>query len=133
MDSREQALNFLENSVKSAFAKGLKATIGDFDYVFLERGQEVEVGEHLMQTTEAGIFQKTPVGNFNPESGKVEVTHHTLLHYGHGDQLRPILNHLCRDMSLHEIEMTMVGVTGYSVLSESSRKRRSGSDDTLSL
>lgn len=133
MDNREKALNYLENSVKSAFAKGLKATIGDFDYVFLNRGQEVEVGENVMAANEAGIFQKTPVQKLNRETNQYETTHHTYLHYGHAEQLRPILNHLCRDMSVHEIDMAMVGVTGYSVLSENSRKRRSGSDDTLSM
>jgi hypothetical protein len=133
MDNREKALNFLENSVKSAFAKGLKATIGDFDYVFLNRGQEVEVGENVMAANEAGIFQKTPVQALNRETNQYETTHYTYLHYGREDQLRSILDHLCRDMSVHQIDMAMVGVTGHSVLSENSRKRRVGSEDALSI
>jgi tRNA A58 N-methylase Trm61 len=133
MDNREQALNFLENSVKSAFDKGFKVNIGKFDYVFLDKGQEVEVGDHVMQTTESGIFQKTPVTQYNPETQQMETVRHTLLHYGHTDQLRGILNHLCRDMSVHEIDLTMVGIAGHSVLKGMIRKRGSGEGEPLSL
>ncbi|MBI6885840.1 hypothetical protein [Pseudomonas putida] len=133
MTDRQKAMLFLENSVKSAFSKGLKAKIGEFDYVFLERGVEVEVGEHIMKTTESGIFQKSPVYRRNEATGQMELTRHTLLHYGHVDQLAGILDHLCRDMSVHEIEMTMVDVTGSSVLTQASRRRDQDKSDILSL
>lgn len=133
MSDRQKAMQFLANSVKSAFTKGLKATVGGFDYQFMDKGQEIQVGDHVMRTTESGIFQKTPVLVPNPQTNKHEFSHHTFLHYGHTDQLSDILDHLCRDMSVHEIEMTMVGVSSYTALSSQSRNRKLASEETLSI
>lgn len=137
MSDRQKAINFLLNSVNSAFNKGLKVKIGAFDYVFLKKGAEVEIGENIHETTAAGIFQITPVTRMSTVTGKHEFSHNTVLHYGHREQLPEILAHLCRDMSVYDIEMTMVAVTGHSVLSEKAISRRvdkeDGSSSVMSL
>lgn len=111
MSDRQIALQFLEKSVKDAFGKGLKASIAGSDYYFLKKGSQVEVCDHTMVTTDSGIFQKALV----PDS-QHKPDRQTLLHFGHAEQLSSILEHLCRDMSVHDIEMTMVGITSHSVL-----------------
>lgn len=116
MTDRRAAMQFLENAVKKAFSLGVQATIGGSDYLFLKRGEEVEVGDHIMVTTESGIFQRSPVYEQDQSSPGKQVVRHTLLHYGHAEQLSGILEHLCKDMSVHEIDMTMVNITSHAAL-----------------
>lgn len=133
MNDRAKTMQFLENAVKGAFSKGLKASIGGFDYLFLKRGEEVEVGDHLMVTTESGIFQKAPVLEYNHNTKLHEVVRHNLLHYGHAEQLSGILDHLCRDMSIHDIEMTLVGVTSHSALAKKSIQRQENTGEAFAI
>ena len=133
MADRKAAMQFLENAVKGAFAKGLKAPIGGSDYLFLKRGEEVQVGDHMMVTTESGIFQKAPVYEYNPKTKLQEIVRHTLLHYGHADQLSGILDHLCREMSVHDIEMTMVGITSHLALSKKSIQRQENEGEAFAI
>lgn len=127
MTDRRAAMQFLENAVKKAFSQGIQATIGGSDYLFLKRGEEVEVGDHIMVTTESGIFQRSPVYERDQSSQVKQVVRHTLLHYGHAEQLSGILEHLCKDMSAHEIDMTMVNITSHTALSNKSITRDIGS------
>lgn len=133
MANRQAAMQFLENAVMKAFSAGLEAPIGGSEYLFLKRGEEVEVGEHVMVTTESGIFQKSPVHQYSPETHKDEVVRHTLLHYGHAEQLSGILEHLCKDMSIHEIEMTMVNITSSSAVSRKSVQRQVNTGESLAI
>lgn len=133
MSDRKKALEFLENAVKGAFAKGLKAKIAGSDYLFLKRGEQVEVGDHVMVTTESGIFQKAPVLQYNSSTHSQDVVRYTLLHYGHAEQLSGILDHLCREMSTHEIEMTMVGITSHSTVSKKSVQRHENTGAALAI
>lgn len=133
MADRDKALKILEDAVKGVFAKGLKAPIGGSDYLFLKRGEEVEVGDHIMVTTESGIFQKAPVYQYNSKIQVQEVVRHTLLHYGHAEQLSGILEHLCKDMSAHDIEMTMVGIVSHSALSKKSIQRQENRGEVLAI
>lgn len=133
MADRKKALELLESTVKGAFAKGLKAPIAGSDYLFLKRGEEVEVGEHIMITTESGIFQKSAVHQYNTKTKVQEVVRHTLLHYGHAEQLSSILDHLCKDMSVHDIDMTMVGIASHSALAKKSIQRQENKGEALTI
>lgn len=133
MSDRRTALEFLENTVKAAFSNGLGATIDGRDYFFFKEGEQVQVGDHVLHTSESGIFQKTSHGPYSSEGEGSLPREYTLLHYGHGDQLSQILDHLCRDMSIHQIQMTMVGIASHSVLSSKSIRRKELSDSSLAV
>ncbi len=123
MRNKAEAINNLRNTVKEAFSLGLPVQIGDFEYLYLKKGQHFETEDTIHEALFEGIFQKTPVETLNKETGKLEITGETLLHYGRLDQLDGIIEHLCRSMTTEEIELDMAGAASRSILTEMARGR----------
>lgn len=124
--AREKTIEFLKTVVTKALAAGHPVNFGGAEYVQLKRGQEIEVKDYdvegVVEATESGIFKKCPKQRYNKELG-VEQHGFTFLRFHDYGDVDDLVDSHTPNMSLHDIDMMMVGTSAISVLTAMAHER----------
>lgn len=110
--TRPAAIARVCKAIDRAFQRGESVMLVTHEYLYRQKGEEMESEHTVYEAMATGIYQKAPVTH----GRSARVVDHTFLYYGSRDAIEEIVARDCKDLTYNQLEEISVGLSAGAVL-----------------